>query len=617
MRRSLQLAALALAGAALAPACFLDTGPLDTTGTGASGPTGGAGGGGTGGEGGAMAVCGDGAIEGAEQCDDGDKDLLDGCGMDCKIEPGWACSGEPSSCAKTCGDGKLDAGEACDDGGVVTGDGCNQGCQVEGGWKCDGGEPTMCDPACGDGILDGGESCDDMNVTAGDGCDADCKAEAGWMCSQPGNDPSQPSMCVTTCGDGIVAGEEPCDDGDTNDTNGCNMDCSAVTPGWTCDSTGGPASCQTVCGDGVATDDEECDDANLDSYDGCGPLCTVEKQCNNGVVDPGEECDGGPGCTVCALDSGNVCADATPILPDPMGLDPDTGVRVSSIEGDSSLVTEVPTSLLPACSFGFDNAVLHTYTTGKRPSILTVKTLNKLDDGTGTFDKTVLQVFRDCPGKRDVEACANNGMHASLTTGFLPANSTVFIMLAGDGGGDKGLYHIEVTEQPVKLFFHDDFNFQTMSGQYAPPADLKPTIDMAGAAWITCVSSPAPPCAAFDFDRHSRGGFGIGYMTTMDSELSTASLATPQLDLTGLQVARAQYTFRFTDGAGNDAGRAVPFDDTTPDMGKMNEHKTSTEGRTFVEMPKVAKSGVAFVYTDDGNSGAGKFAIDDIYVYGY
>jgi len=43
-------------------------------------------------------VCGDGSIDGAEQCDDGGTNSGDGCSSSCQIESGWVCSGQPSVC---------------------------------------------------------------------------------------------------------------------------------------------------------------------------------------------------------------------------------------------------------------------------------------------------------------------------------------------------------------------------------------------------------------------------------------------------------------------------------------------------------------------------------------
>src|SRR5262249_52894270 len=63
------------------------------------------------------------------------------------------------------------------------------------------------------------EQCDDGNTTAGDGCDASCKLESGWTCM------GTPSVCSTTCGDGIKAGTEQCDDGNTVSLDGCSSTC--------------------------------------------------------------------------------------------------------------------------------------------------------------------------------------------------------------------------------------------------------------------------------------------------------------------------------------------------------------------------------------------------------
>jgi cysteine-rich repeat protein len=58
--------------------------------------------------------CGDGATQGAEQCDDGNDERGDGCAPDCLREE--------------CGNGRIDPGEACDDGDADDGDGCSTGC---------------------------------------------------------------------------------------------------------------------------------------------------------------------------------------------------------------------------------------------------------------------------------------------------------------------------------------------------------------------------------------------------------------------------------------------------------------------------------------------------------
>lgn len=136
-------------------------------------------------------ACGDGAIEGGEQCDDGNTAPNDGCSLGCAVDNGWACTGEPSACqAERCGDGVAVDDESCDDGNTVAGDGCSAGCALEPGWSCEGA-PSACESAgCGDGFIVGDEECDDGNGTIGDGCDIGCVVDPGFTCT------GEPSVCT-------------------------------------------------------------------------------------------------------------------------------------------------------------------------------------------------------------------------------------------------------------------------------------------------------------------------------------------------------------------------------------------------------------------------------------
>jgi cysteine-rich repeat protein len=69
----------------------------------------------------AWAGCGNGTLEGLEECDAGldNADIADACRTDCTLP--------------ACGDAILDADEACDDGGPWYGDGCTPACAVEAG----------------------------------------------------------------------------------------------------------------------------------------------------------------------------------------------------------------------------------------------------------------------------------------------------------------------------------------------------------------------------------------------------------------------------------------------------------------------------------------------------
>jgi cysteine-rich repeat protein len=46
------------------------------------------------------------------------------------------------------------------------------------------------------------------------------------------------------------------------------------------------------CGDGLIMGEEECDDNNMHSGDGCSSDCMLEYQCGDGVMEFSEECDG-------------------------------------------------------------------------------------------------------------------------------------------------------------------------------------------------------------------------------------------------------------------------------------------------------------------------------------
>jgi fibro-slime domain-containing protein len=134
-----------------------------------------------------VARCGDGVLVKPELCDDGNTVAGDGCSPDCKIEIGYKCANsdpsQPESTSvcttTTCGDGIVEGAESCDDGNAMPFDGCSSDCQNEP--NCTG---ASCTSRCGDGIVLG-EACDDGNNVDGDGCSADCKIEQGYTCSQP------------------------------------------------------------------------------------------------------------------------------------------------------------------------------------------------------------------------------------------------------------------------------------------------------------------------------------------------------------------------------------------------------------------------------------------------
>ena len=235
-------------------------------------------------------TCGDGVVEGTEECDDGNAVNTDGCTNQCTlpvcgdsiVQTGEECDdgntanndGCSSSCKnEVCGDGITQTGEECDDGNTANNDGCSSACKTEScgdgtvqtGEECDDGNTTDGDgcsatctvePSCGDGNVDAGEECDDGNTANNDGCSSSCKNEV--------------------CGDGITQTGEECDDGNTANNDGCSSACKTES-----------------CGDGTVQTGEECDDGNTTDGDGCSATCTVEPSCGDGNVDAGEECDDG------------------------------------------------------------------------------------------------------------------------------------------------------------------------------------------------------------------------------------------------------------------------------------------------------------------------------------
>lgn len=229
------------------------------------------------------AYCGDGAIDPGEVCDDSNGESGDGCSGNCdQIENNFACPtpGEPCVSTVVCGDAKITGGETCDDANSTPGDGCGATCQLEPGWTCPFIAVQCVAAMCGDGIVAGDEECedDDAPPAPGDGCDDLCQLEPGFVCNVPGN------PCVpTVCGDGIPEGSEQCDDGNNDMGDGCTPFCVSEP-----DCSAGP--CTSSCGDGLKLPGglEECEDGNTDNGDGCDANCMIEPgyDCQDQVLDP-------------------------------------------------------------------------------------------------------------------------------------------------------------------------------------------------------------------------------------------------------------------------------------------------------------------------------------------
>jgi len=78
------------------------------------------------------------------------------------------------------------------------------------------------------------------------------------------------------CGNHILTADEACDDGNNANGDGCSADCQS----------------NETCGNAkldIATN-EQCDDGNSDDLDDCRNNCELPR-CNDGVLDPLEECE--------------------------------------------------------------------------------------------------------------------------------------------------------------------------------------------------------------------------------------------------------------------------------------------------------------------------------------
>lgn len=141
-----------------------------------------------------VAICGDGLLLGDEDCDDGNASdgeppAGDGCSAGCRLQPGWKCTAANVACEPTvCGDGNVEGTEQCDD--LATADAPDR--PYDGCFHCVK-EPECgnngCVGACGDGLLFPNEQCDDGNTRDGDGCSATCTPEPGFECANRTEDP--------------------------------------------------------------------------------------------------------------------------------------------------------------------------------------------------------------------------------------------------------------------------------------------------------------------------------------------------------------------------------------------------------------------------------------------
>ena len=150
---------------------------------------------------------------------------------------------------------------------------------------------------CGNLIHEGSEECDGTRY-----CGTDCKCTSGYM-----PDPDNPGFCKSSavCGNYIFEPGEECDG-----TRGCGPDCMCAS-GYIPDPQY-PGYCKSIqtCGNGILEGSEQCEIVNGTVPPNClscrclggtvpdpqNPGYCKTIVCGDGILDPGEECDGGTHC---------------------------------------------------------------------------------------------------------------------------------------------------------------------------------------------------------------------------------------------------------------------------------------------------------------------------------
>ncbi|CAD8214267.1 unnamed protein product [Paramecium octaurelia] len=181
-----------------------------------------------------------------------------------------------NSCTPVCGDNLITVEEYCDDGNNLSYDGCSL-CQFQCQDECLDCQYGKCKKCQDNFFLEVPKSrCNDRKS---------CNEKDGLYYDDQNNE------CLTKCGDSIKAGTEQCDDGNEILYDGCFQCLISCDKFCAVCQLKGCEQCQTGykkidqqcildCGDGLIIGNEECDDGNSLKNDGC----------TNCIIDQGYKC---------------------------------------------------------------------------------------------------------------------------------------------------------------------------------------------------------------------------------------------------------------------------------------------------------------------------------------
>jgi len=247
--------------------------------------------------------CGNGTVEAPEQCDSGHP-CPDGgfCTATCSCVPRSSTSARSSAPSPSCGNGTLNDSEECE---------INAPCPIPGSVCVN----CVCRPpaaSCGNGLIEDQEECEFGYSCSDQGICQDCRCgpgaettallqasssvtapapapltlpqicgnallEGSEQCETNAACPRPGDLCVdcqchnppqARCGNTQLELSEECDDGNTQDGDGCSGLCQRETINL--------IASQAICGNGLIERDEECDDGNTVSEDGCSAVCQRE-----------------------------------------------------------------------------------------------------------------------------------------------------------------------------------------------------------------------------------------------------------------------------------------------------------------------------------------------------